>query len=88
MKRYVANGYGRAGFRPKEHVAAVHLADSSEQLDVVEEYLRHVTMTRVRRHMHNGSPVVVHEDHGTKLKVSVGGMIGWCLRAELDEGTS
>lgn len=83
-KKLVTAGYEAAGMRIKNPVAAVHIADTPEQLDVVNEYLHHVLLTRVRRHPHLGAEVRVLEDRGDKLKVSVGGMLGWCLKKELE----
>ena len=80
----VTRGYEAAGMCLKNPPAAVHVADSPEQLDVVDAYLHHVLLTRIRRYSHAGVQITVLEDHGAKLKVSVGGMLGWCLRKELD----
>ena len=41
-------------------------------------------ITRVRRYPHKGAEVHVLEDRGDRLKVSVGGMLGWCLKKELE----
>ncbi|HYX21267.1 MAG TPA: hypothetical protein VFA98_10530 [Thermoanaerobaculia bacterium] len=84
-KKLVAAGYASAGRRLKEPPAAVHIADSPEQLDVVDEYLHHVLCTRVRRYPHLGAEVRVLEDRGDRLKVSVGGLLGWVLKKELSE---
>jgi len=73
--------------RIKNPVAGVHVADAPEQLDVVNEYLHHVLLTRVRRYPHHGVPVTVLEDHDDRLKVSVGGLLGWCLKRELEESS-
>jgi hypothetical protein len=90
MKKLVTAGYEAAGMRMKNPAAAVHVADTPEQLDIVDEYLHHVLLTRVRRYPHMGAEVRVLEDRGDRLKVSVGGLLGWCLKKELEtiEGSS
>lgn len=84
-KKLVTAGYAAAGMRLKNPPASVHVADSPEQLDVVNEYLHHVLGTRVRRYPHLGAEVRVLEDRGDRLKVSVGGLLGWVLKKELSE---
>jgi hypothetical protein len=87
-KKRVARGYQAAGMRIKNPIAAVHVADSPEQLDDVNRYLHHVLLTRVRRYPHMNAEVTVLEDHGDKLKISVGGLLGWCLKRELEENSN
>lgn len=84
-KKLIAAGYASAGRRLKDPPAAVHVADSPEQLDVVNDYLHYVLCTRVRRYLHPGAEVRVLEDRGDRLKVSVGGLLGWVLKKELSE---
>lgn len=85
-KKLVATGYKSSGMpRMKNPPAAVHVADTPEQLDVVDEYLHHLLFTRVRRHAFAGAEVRVIEDRGDRLKVSVGGLLGWVLKKELSE---
>jgi hypothetical protein len=82
-KKFLTRGYEAAGMYLKD-APAVHIADTPEQLDDVNRFLHHVLLTRVRRYPHKGVEVTVLEDHGDKLKVSVGGLLGWCLRKELE----
>ncbi len=64
---------------------AIYIADSTDQLEVMKEFLSHVKGTRLRHCPHSNVPVTIKEDHGKYLLVSVGGMIGWCLKTDLEE---
>lgn len=63
----------------------VFVCDHPEQLKTVKDFLESTKATRIRHYKYPNVEVLIIEDHGKYVRISVGGMLGWCLKSDLEE---